>query len=58
MTIIQWMLGWILVGMMMGFGLTHGWWLLFILSFPAGVLWWYLPDWLNHPKKDHKEDNQ
>ncbi len=57
MTPGNWLLGWVLVGMMIGVGLWHGWWLLAIGGLVFGLFWWFAPDFLDDgPHEDPPED--
>ncbi len=44
MTAGNWLLGWVLCGMMLGVGIWHGWWGLAGLGVVFGIVWWYIPD--------------
>ncbi len=56
MSVGNWLLGWILTGTMIGVGLWHGWWWVWIGGVVFGIFWWFLPDWLPNNHQDPPED--
>ncbi len=56
MTPGNWLLGFILAGIIIGVGVWHGWTLVWAGGIVFGLLWWYVPDFLPHNHQEPPED--
>ncbi len=56
MSVGNWLLGYVLAFVILFVGLAHGWTLVWVGGIGFGILWWYVPDWMNHDNQEPPED--
>ncbi len=58
MSIGNWLLGYVLASVILFVGLVHGWTLVWLGGIAFAIIWWYVPDWMNHDNHEPPEDTR